>query len=157
MSVPRPFGWLTFPLRLVLGGLFVFAGIIKLNDPQQFVFSIIAFDLFPKHADHAVKLLAFAVPWTEIITGVLLILGLWTRPAALVVSLMLASFVFGISSVMWRGLDVTCGCFGKFEVPCTGNLGFCHLVRNTIMLLAALLILWKGPGALAIDREPARR
>lgn len=155
-KTPRPLGWLTTPLRLILGGLFIFAGVMKLRDPQSFAFSVMAFDLFPSHADHAAKLAAFVVPWTEVLAGALLVVGLWSRAAALVIALMLAAFIAGIASVLYRGLNVTCGCFGKFEVPCTGPIGTCHLVRNSIMLVAALLILWKGPGALTIDREPAK-
>ncbi|MBS0195227.1 MAG: DoxX family protein [Planctomycetes bacterium] len=153
-KVPSTWGWLTMPLRLLMGGLFVFAGYVKLSNPQLFAFSVAAFDVFPKDAGHAVKLVAFAVPWTEIIAGTLLILGLWTRAAALVFSLLLLAFIIGIVSVLKRNLNVECGCFGKFEVPCKGNLGTCHLVRNGVMLAVALLILVKGPGAFAIDREP---
>ena len=157
MSVPRTYGWITFPLRLALGGLFVFAGVNKLMDPRGFAWSVNAFQLLPEHADHMVKLIAFAVPWTEVIAGAFLILGLWARSAALVIGLMLAAFIVGISSVLMRGLNVECGCFGKFEFPCVGPVGACHLVRNSVMILAALMILWKGPGALAIDREPAKK
>ncbi|MCX5689897.1 MAG: DoxX family membrane protein [Planctomycetota bacterium] len=149
-------GVFTFILRLVLGGLFVFAAVMKLQDIQGFAFSVKAFELFPASADHAPKLLAFVVPWTELLVGLLLILGLWTRAASMLLALILIGFIAGIISVLARDLNVSCGCFGRFEKPCTGPISSCHIVRNCVLLLATLFVLWKGPGSVAIDRQDVR-
>lgn len=141
-------------LRLVLGGLFIFAASMKLYDLQAFNDSVRAFELVPDNADHAIVLLTFIVPWIELLCGTLLLLGLWTRSAALVLSFLLICFIGGVFSVLARGMHVTCGCFGKFEVPCTGPIGTCHIVRNTVLLAVSVVVLWKGPGSLALDREP---
>jgi uncharacterized membrane protein YphA (DoxX/SURF4 family) len=154
---PTPaLGLFTFLIRVVLGGLFVFAATMKLQDIQGFAFSVKAFDLLPATADHATKMLAFVVPWTELVVGLLLILGLWTRAASLLLSLILLGFIAGIISVLARDLNVTCGCFGRFEKPCTGPINSCHIIRNSVLLALTLFVFWKGPGSLAIDRTEVR-
>jgi uncharacterized membrane protein YphA (DoxX/SURF4 family) len=142
--------------RLALGGLFIFAAYMKLKSPQAFAISVKAFDVIDASADHLNILITFVVPWTEMIAGVVLVLGLWARAAAMVLSAMLVVFIAGIASVIYRNMDVTCGCFGKFEWPCMGKLGMCQIGRDAAMLLMGLLVVWKGPGPLAIDRESTR-
>lgn len=143
-------------VRLVLGGLFVFAASLKLAHPQDFANSVLAFKVFPPAADHLNHLVTFVVPWTEMLCGVLLILGLWTRSAALVLALLLGVFLGGILSVLVRKLDVSCGCFGKFEFPCGKVVGSCHIARNGVLIVLALLVLVKGPGAAALDNACCR-
>jgi len=140
--------WLATVLRVALGGLFVFAAMMKLAELQQFAFAVKAFAILPDHLSH---LAAFVVPWIELIAGIGLLLGLWTRPAALVIGAMLAAFIAGIVSVIVRDLDVTCSCFGKFEVPCTGPVGLCHVIRNLVLLALSLGVMWYGPGRMAVD------
>lgn len=153
-SKVRPLGWLVLPCRLLLGGLFVFAGVMKLLNPQLFQQSIGAFKVgLPEHLE---VLLTFVVPWCEIAAGAALLLGLWTRSAALMLSTLLVGFIGLVVSVLWRGMDVKCSCFGKFEIPCTGPVGVCHLVRNSVMLGLGLVVVFFGPGPLAIDRESTK-
>jgi uncharacterized membrane protein YphA (DoxX/SURF4 family) len=147
-----PLGWLVLAARVIVAALFIFAGYIKISDPQQFAFSVNAFKLLP---EHLVILSTFAMPWMELIAGVMLLAGVWTRAAAAVISAMLVAFIFGITSVIYREMDVSCGCFGKFEIPCKGSLGVCHLVRNGVMLAMAGLVVLKGPGPLTFDRAKA--
>jgi uncharacterized membrane protein YphA (DoxX/SURF4 family) len=152
----HPIGWLVLTCRVALGGLFVFAAWMKLSGPQAFADSVLAFKIIPESADHLSTLTTFVVPWTEMVAGVALILGLWARSAALVLSAMLVVFIAGIGSVLYRHMDVSCGCFGKFEWPCTGPLGWCQIGRDLAMLAMGLLVVLKGPGPLAIDRESTR-
>ena len=157
LPAPHPVRWAALACRVIIGGLFIFAAYMKLGDPQGFADAIVKFDLFPKtdHPaafDHIITLLTFVIPWTEIVTGMLLIVGLCTRAAALLVSLMLVGFIVGIASVLVRGMDVHCSCFGKFEWPCTGPIGACQLTRDAIMLAMTLLVFAKGPGPLSLDR-----
>ncbi len=147
-------------LRLALGGMFVFAAWVKLSGPQEFAFSIKAFDIIGvESGEHIIKLLTFALPWAEMICGVLLILGLFTRSAAGLLSVQLVVFIAAIASVLYRGLDVECGCFGKFDWPC-GSLGpadrpsvigMCHIWRDVVMLVPALILMIFGGGILALD------
>ena len=42
----------------------------------------------------------------------LLVLGLFTRPVAVVSTLLMVAFVIGIAQAWARGLTIDCGCFG---------------------------------------------
>lgn len=141
-------------LRLGLGGLFVFAAVAKLGDAQKFAFAVKAFKILPPQWT---ALAAYVVPWTEGVCGLFLILGLWTRSAALVLSTMLLAFIVAILSVLHRDLDVTCSCFGKFEIPCTGPVGLCHVARNLVLFAAVAWILARGPGYMSVDALRAGR
>ena len=148
-------------LRLILGGLFIFAASVKLSDPQGFFDSIHAFKLpayFSQNlglhmgdAAHLERLATFAVPWLELLAGLALVFGYCTRGAALVLSALLVFFLFGIYTVLARKMDVTCGCFGKFEIPCQGAIGWCHVGRNTVLLAFGLTILSGGSGRFALE------
>ena len=162
-----PMRMLALPVRLALGGLMAFSGWLKLGlhtklglqevvplkslTPQDFVFAIKGFQLgLP---DGVMIFLAFAIAWLELLAGVLLIVGWRARGAALVVAGLMVVFMGGIGSLMVRGLDVNCPCFGAIKLFCSGPMGACHLVRNTGFLLGALWVLRFGAGPLGIDRR----
>ena len=149
----RAVGWLVLPTRLALGGIFTFAGVLKLLDPQSFAFAVKGFKVLP---DHLIVPTAFAVPTIEILAGVLLILGLWTRASALTIFLLLIGFTVGMGAVIHRGESIKCTCFGKIEWPCSGAIGTCHLIRNSVLGLMAIVIVAWGPGPLVIDRQRQR-
>ncbi|HYF14419.1 MAG TPA: MauE/DoxX family redox-associated membrane protein [Phycisphaerales bacterium] len=146
-------GALCMTMRFLLGAAFLAAGILKLSDPQGFAFAVKGFRVLP---DHLVIPATYAIPWTEVFAGVLLLLGLWSRAAALVLSAMLAGFIAGLASVILRKMDVSCACFGDLQFPCGHSVGWCQIIRNVVMLgMAAPVLLW-GPGAMALER-PCRR
>ncbi len=152
-SKPRAaLGLLVFVARLFLGGVFVFAAWLKLSDPQAFAGSVRAFELIPAQADHLRHLITFVVPWTELLTGLLLLVGFWTRAAATMLAILLTVFIAGLASVLARGMIISCSCFGNFEIPCVSPVSSCHVIRNSVLLTVALFILWKAPGSLAIDK-----
>ena len=100
---------LALSIRLVLGGVFVWAGTAKLVQTSSFVEAVAAFDMLP--AGWVVPF-ALSVIWVELITGGLLLLDIWPRSNALVVLGLLVVFSAALGINMYRGNDVTCGCFG---------------------------------------------
>ncbi|MBX9737930.1 MAG: DoxX family protein [Phycisphaerales bacterium] len=156
-------------LRLTLGGLLIFSGWLKLGissfggtlstiDPQTVLYAIKGFQI-PWLSDQPdlMAFLAFAVPWVELISGVALVLGLWTRAAAIVVALTMVGFTAGIIGIVARGLDVKCPCFGAMKFICGAEIGTCHIVRNTGFFLAAVVIAKMGHGALGLDGVTSRK
>jgi putative oxidoreductase len=145
-------------LRLLLGGLFVFGGWTKLafqSDPTQFAFAIKGFKFgLP---DHLVIDIAFMVPWTELFAGLCLIFGFFTRGAGLVIAVMMLAFIIGIASVIWRGLETHCGCFGSLNLFCDGPIGWCHIIRNTVLGAMGGYLAKVGAGPYSIDRIRARQ
>jgi uncharacterized membrane protein YphA (DoxX/SURF4 family) len=151
-SPPSILGWLGVPIRLLIGGLFLWAAWAKIgpsNGPQVFSTAIVAYKL--ELPDHLVALATFGVPWTEAIAGVLLILGLWTRASAAVIAAMLLLFIgLGLSAIS-RHLDIHCGCFGDGTLLCKGGLGWCHIGENSLLTALTLLVVLCSRPALALD------
>lgn len=152
--------------RLLLAGIFAWAAVVKLGNLTAFGDAVKGFKIFgragyygPK-TEHMNILTTFAVPWVEIICAVLLVIGLWTRAAALLLSLLTISFIVAIMSVLYRGLDVKCGCFGEGYLLCQGSMSLCHVVQNTLILAVGVAIVTFGGGRASLDalvyRDPSR-
>lgn len=143
---------LLLPLRVALGGLFVFAAYTKITDPQEFVFNLNAYGVFDEQTqEHIIKVLGFAIPWAEMIVGVALVLGLWARGAAALLAVQLLAFTIGILNVISSGKSLSCGCFGGFNLVCTGDVGWCHFTRNVILFVLSALLAWRGAGVVSLD------
>src|SRR6185369_16360282 len=97
-------------LRLVLGAVWLAAGLLKVNDAEGMVRSVRAFRILPEALVHPV---AYSVPFLEIALGVLLIVGLAVRVTAAVSTLMFAVYIAAIISAAARGLRIDCGCFSS--------------------------------------------
>jgi putative oxidoreductase len=98
--------------RVVLGGLFIYAGIVKVVDPLGFAQDIRNYRLVGQSLSF---IAAVVLPWLEILAGALLVAGIWKRGAALVVTGLLVFFIVLTLVTMARGLDVDCGCFGSLS------------------------------------------
>ncbi len=96
-------------LRLIVGGVFLSAGVLKAVDPAQFAKDVDNYRMLPFAASAA---LALYLPWLEILAGTALVAGVWRRGASLVIGGMLVVFLIALGSAWARGLDITCGCFG---------------------------------------------
>jgi len=96
--------------RILLGGLFLYAGFSKAADPDGFIADIARFQLLP---EWAISPLAIYLPFLEILTGLALLSGVFYLGALFLANGMLVMFSSGLSLAWWRGLDITCGCFGK--------------------------------------------
>ena len=97
-------------LHWIFGGIFVFAGITKVADPQSFLASIRGFRLLP---DPFAASAALGLPWLEIFCGAAVMAGVFRRAGLLLLNVCLVSFIIALLVAKIRGLDVTCGCFGS--------------------------------------------
>ena len=94
---------------LIVGGIFIYAGVIKALDPLRFATDIDNYKMLP----WAIGVrLAFYLPWLEILCGLALILRFLYRGGLVILAGL--TFVFIAASIIakTRGLDITCGCFG---------------------------------------------
>ena len=101
--------WLGTAARLVTGGVWIWAGLLKLPHPEQSVLAVRAYQLLP--GDTATPV-GHLLPVLEVAVGACLVLGVLTRGAAVVSGLLFLAFVIGIASVWARGIEIDCGCFG---------------------------------------------
>jgi putative oxidoreductase len=99
---------LTNLFRLILGAVFIYAGVQKISSPADFAVAIENYLLLPAVL---INPAAIILPWLEIFCGVFLIAGIFIRASAILVSVMTLVFIIAIFSALIRGLDITCGCF----------------------------------------------
>jgi uncharacterized membrane protein YphA (DoxX/SURF4 family) len=95
--------------RLVLGIVLLVSGGLKVTSPAVSARAVRAFQILPFEFAGYV---GYALPIVEIIVGLLLVVGLFTRASAAVGGLLMVAFVIGIASAWMRGLTIDCGCFG---------------------------------------------
>jgi uncharacterized membrane protein YphA (DoxX/SURF4 family) len=121
--------------RLVLGGLFVYAGVVKVLDPLGFAQDIRNYRLVGQSLSF---IAAIVLPWLEILAGVALAAGVWKRASALIISGLLVFFILLTLVTIARGLDVECGCFGALS----RKSGFGVILEDLGMLFMGLCLLF---------------
>jgi uncharacterized membrane protein YphA (DoxX/SURF4 family) len=103
----QPF--ITLLCRLLLGGVLLVAGGLKAFKPSESAGAVAAYKILPTDIAH---LIGYALPWLEVALGILLIIGLTTRLAAIAGTAVMIIFIAAIISVWARGILIDCGCFG---------------------------------------------
>jgi len=94
--------------------------------------------------------IAIALPFLEILLGIYLILGLFTRTAAWAAVILLGIFDLAIASAVVRGMTVSCGCFGPTDASVTT---WPEVARDAVFVILAAVVALRPPGMLALDRR----
>jgi hypothetical protein len=90
--------------------------------------------------------MGLVMPWLELLTGLALILGIWTRTSAALIGAMLVVFIAAISLNLARGNAIDCGCFdvtaaGKTVEERLSDMRWV-VIRDLGMLAMVAQILW---------------
>src|SRR5205809_7147163 len=128
----------SFPWRivaLIIGGIFIYAGVLKIFDPAGFANDIDNYKILPWAL--TVRL-AFYLPWLEILCGLAVILGLLYRGGVLILTMLISIFIIASVIAKARGLHITCGCFRH----ASKYLSFFGHLALDFVLLAVLVALW---------------
>jgi uncharacterized membrane protein YphA (DoxX/SURF4 family) len=128
---------------MMVGIIFIYAGTDKIANSAYFAGTIQNYQILP---DLIINLVAIILPWTELICGILLVTGIWQRSAALIVSILILIFIAAIGSVIIRGLDIECGCFGSGS---SANWG--RIVEDIFLVVFSLQIFFYPRSKLAIE------
>lgn len=144
-------------LAIAVGGLFVYASLSKIADPRAFAKIVYHYQVVGPSATLGflpANLVAVALPWVELIAGVLLVSGLWRREAAVIVAVLLAVFVAAVGSTLARGIDIqNCGCFA---LDASGRAaGFKLIAGDLALLAAALVVAFVPPRPLEAEADAA--
>ena len=140
--------WFLIFLRVILGGIFVYAGTIKVGNPQAFADSIATFQLLPPQL---INLVALGLPVFEILVGGMLVFEICQRQAAFALLGLMIVFVIFLFQAIARGLEIDCGCFGSGQ-PSAGA-AWISLGRNLLLVAACW---WVFQSANTPQRERRR-
>lgn len=136
--------------RLILAGVFLVSGFLKAADPAQTKVAVKAYQLLP---DGVAEVVAAVLPYLEIATGVLLLLGLATRLGAILSALLMIAFLIGVGSAAARGLNIDCGCFGGGGQVAAGDTDYTwELIRDAGLLVLSIYLVVRPASLLSVDR-----
>ncbi|MBE2204054.1 MAG: DoxX family membrane protein [Chthoniobacterales bacterium] len=127
--------WFLFALRVILGAIFTYAGITKIQEPLNFADSIATFQMLPSQL---INIFALALPPFEIIVGLMLITGWKVRLATFATLALSVIFAIALGQALVRGLEVDCGCFGSGEPSVLKT--WASLGRDILLIAASLLL-----------------
>jgi cobalt-zinc-cadmium efflux system protein len=118
--------------RLVLGAVFIFAGIDKIRHPGAFSEVIYNYQVLP---DQLINGTAILLPWLELILGGCLVAGLWLPGAIVLTNMLLLTFFGALLFNVARGLNINCGCFSTSTEPVGGTTMAWYVLRDSFFLL----------------------
>lgn len=127
--------WLSFFLRLVLGATFLYAGVVKSQDPVGFAQAIYNYRILPSWA---INPLAILLPWVEMVMGAALVVGLWVPGASLLACGLLGLFALALCMNLARGLDIDCGCFSTASTGSGSTIWY--LLRDILLMAMAIQV-----------------
>jgi len=138
-------------IRLGIGGMFIYASIFKIEDPQKFAFSIAQYQFLPHKL---VNLWALVLPQFEFWFGLALIVTPFVKECVLVILAMFASFIIALIWALALDLGITCGCFDTTIVDGAQSKteAWTALVRDLILLGPTAWLLTRKNSSLLIMR-----
>ena len=127
--------YLLLLFRVIVGFVFIYAGILKISDPAGFSDAINNYDLLPLSF---VNFFAITLPWIEVVAGLFLLFGISVKENSFIISAMLVVFLLAIVISLGRGLNIECGCFGTSSGT---KVGIIKLVENSILLIFSFVLI----------------
>mgnify|MGYP000527405044 CR=1 FL=1 len=142
--------WLTFMARLILGGILVAAGGLKIDNLQKSAMAVRSYEMLPIGV---ANFLGYALPWIEIGIGLLLVIGVAVGISGLLGALTMFAFIIAISQAWARGLNIDCGCFGgggKVDPEDTKYLS--EIIRDIGLLVLGIYLYYFPKGKFGLDK-----
>ncbi|MEJ5286401.1 MAG: hypothetical protein CH6_2773 [Candidatus Kapaibacterium sp.] len=135
----------SFIFRIVLGVVFIYAAIGKIDNPSNFFKEISNYQLFPAFLSQVV---AIVLPWIELLIGVFLIFGLRIRANSFISLVLLVVFTLLVISAWARGLNINCGCFSHT----VEYVGLKKVIDNLLMIVGSLIVFLFPDELFSIER-----
>jgi len=143
--------WLGLISRLILGGVLIAAGWLKAFNTAEAENAVRAYQILPLPIADFVGI---SLPWIEIGIGILLILGVATRFAALAGGVIMVIFILAIAQAGLRGLSIDCGCFGGGGAVEPGQTKYLQEIARDIFFALLALFIYRYPNSkFALTKE----
>lgn len=132
----KKFDYFQIILRVIISGIFIYAAIPKIINPQAFYLDILGYNIVD---GELAKTIALWLPWVEIIAALGVMAGIWLIVNLRLIQVMLSMFVILLILTLIRGIDADCGCFGT----ASGQVTWWHVFGDTVLLfITTFLITW---------------
>ena len=142
--------WITLLARLILGGVLLVAGALKVGNLQKSAMAVRAYELLPTAI---ANFLGYVLPWLEIGLGLLLMLGVAVSISGLFGAIIMFAFIIAIAQAWARGLSIDCGCFGGGGPVDPSQTKYLSEIIRDIGLFGVGIFLYYFPkGRFALDK-----
>jgi len=170
VSRPREgtFGWITLAARVILGAAIAVSGFLKIGNLVTVIIQNMGgqgihtapqsvkdvnnyqLDFMPGWMQSTI---GYAMPIVEILLGLAILVGLWTRWTAALGGLMMLVYIVAISSAWARGLRISCGCFGPSHGLADGVMPmyWLDILRDIGLLICAVWIFLFPKSPFSVD------
>ena len=137
--------YLLLLLRIFLSFIFIYAGIEKISNPGDFAQAIANYKMLPVSF---VNIIALTLPWIEVISGILLLFGVSVKENSFIVTVLLGIFILAIAISLFRGLDISCGCFGT---KLGTKVGITKVLENVGLFFFGIILVIFGSDFLVLE------
>ena len=127
--------WIMIGLRILVGGVFIYAALPKIFEPEAFAKTVYNYQILPEILINPV---AIVLPWVELFTGAFIILGIWLQGALIIYNLLMITFIGILLFNTARGLNIHCGCFSQ-ESGDIINIG--TVIRDSLIFIPSAFLL----------------
>ena len=142
--------WLTLAARLILGGVLLAAGGLKIGNLQKSAMAVRAYEMLPVGL---ANFLGYVLPWVEIGIGLLLIVGAAVAISGLLGAFTMLAFIIAISQAWARGLSIDCGCFGGGgAVDPEDTKYLSEIIRDIGLLTLGIYLYYFPKGKFGLDK-----
>jgi hypothetical protein len=121
-------------INLILGGIFLVSALPKLRHPKGFILTVLEYRILPPYLS---KVYGTFIPPLEFALALFAFTGIMLRFIAIIMSLLIFSFIVAISVNIKRGRDLACNCFGTLKKR---PIGKTLLVQDSVLLGGAIFI-----------------
>ena len=136
--------YIYFAIRIAIALIFIVSGSLKLYNPYTFTLVLMKFiSVYDVSA-----LLSVLIPIIEVLLGILLLVGLFTRLAAIHLNALLVIFFYIIAYILAHKFMLNCGCFGSWSnKPVSVN----NLIFQSILFVLNFTIIFDRYKFLSLD------
>ena len=122
-------------IRILVGLVFFASGLFKIIDISSFKDIVISLGLFN---DSLSFLASIIIPVLELVLGLMLLLGIYTRVTSIHINVLIILFSWVTFFVLNNKPELLCGCFGKFF-----NLTFStyHFIALLVLFIFNLILI----------------
>lgn len=132
--------YVLFILRLIVGGVFVYASLDKLMNQEDFSKAIYNYKFLP---GIFINIFAIVIPYIELISGLFLITGIYKRGSSFIISFLLIIFIVSLGQAYARGLDINCACF-SLETKSEKSDILLRIAEDILLLITSIIIYFKS-------------
>lgn len=129
-------------IRILIGTLFVFSGLLKYSDLASFNETIEAFRIIPSRYSSIIYFFTISIPSIEIICGIALICNHFRKKMCMILLVLMIIFTIAVSIDIHRGIIIDCGCFGILDI--FGKLSLSKIFFNMSIVLLLIVIYFKS-------------